>query len=112
MADLPPTCADPILIVDDDADSREMLAEYLLAKGFMVYAATHGVTALRRADALRPRMILIDLAGPGLDGLETTRRLRANASLRDTTIIAITTRPKGQPIRPMSLAPFPTFLMW
>ena len=92
MADLPPPRADAILVVDDDADSREMLVEYLQAKGFTVHAARHGVTALRRADALRPRVILIDLAVPELDGLETTRRLRANASLRDTTIITVATR--------------------
>ena len=69
MADLPPPRADAILVVDDDADSREMLVEYLQAKGFTVHVARHGVTALRRADALRPRVILIDLAVPELDGL-------------------------------------------
>src|ERR1700674_1877982 len=92
MADLPPPRADAILVVDDDADSREMLVEYLQAKGFTVYAAPHGVTALRRADALRPRVILMDLARPILDGVETTRRLRANASLRDARIVAVTAR--------------------
>jgi CheY-like chemotaxis protein len=82
--------SDTILVVDDDGDNRERLVEYLQAKGFTVYGARNGVTALRRADALRPRVILMDLAMPTLDGLETTRRLRANASLRETTIVAVT----------------------
>jgi CheY-like chemotaxis protein len=90
MADRQSTRADAILVVDDDADNREMLVEYLQARGFTVYAARNGVTALRRADALRPRVILMDLAMPTLDGLETTRRLRANASTRDATIVAVT----------------------
>ena len=95
MADPPPTPAEAILVVDDDADTREMLVEYLQAKGFTVYAARHGVTALRRAAALRPRVILMDLSMPTLDGLETTRRLRADANLGYCTIIAVTTRAFG-----------------
>jgi CheY-like chemotaxis protein len=84
--------SDSILVVDDDVDNREMLVEYLQLRGFTVRAAPNGATALPIALSLRPRVILMDLAMPELDGLETTRRLRANASLRDTTIIAVTTR--------------------
>jgi CheY-like chemotaxis protein len=70
MTDLPPTHADSILVVDDDADSREMLVEYLQVKGFTVHESPNGATALDLADALRPRLILKDLAPPELDGLE------------------------------------------
>jgi two-component system, cell cycle response regulator DivK len=92
MTDLQSTRADSILIVDDDADNRERLAEYLVCKGFTVHAAPNGVTALDLADVLRPRVILMDLAMGGLDGLETTRRLKANARTRDATIVAVTGR--------------------
>jgi CheY-like chemotaxis protein len=84
--------ADAILVVDDDADTREMLVEYLLVKGFTVHAAPNGATALVLADALRPRVILMDLSMPHLSGLETTRRLRANASIDGATIVAVTAR--------------------
>ncbi len=82
--------ADAILVVDDDTDTREMLVAYLQALGFTVHSAPNGATALPLADALRPRVILMDLAMPGLNGLDTTRRLRANADLREATIIAVT----------------------
>jgi two-component system cell cycle response regulator DivK len=92
MTDLPPTHADSILVVDDDADSREMLVEYLQVKGFTVHESPDGATALDLADALRP-LILVDLAPPELGGLETTRRLRADANIRDdATIIVVTAR--------------------
>jgi CheY-like chemotaxis protein len=82
--------ADAILVVDDDTDTREMLVAYLQVQGFTVHAAPNGGTALPMADALRPRVILMDLAMAGLNGLETTRRLRANTDLREATIIAVT----------------------
>jgi CheY-like chemotaxis protein len=82
--------SDVILVVDDDAGNREMMVAYLQVKGLTVHASPNGVTALSLADALRPRVILIDLATAGLDGLETTRRLKANESTRDATIVAVT----------------------
>jgi CheY-like chemotaxis protein len=84
--------SDAILVVEDDVDSREMLIEYLQFKGFIVHESSNGATALTMADALRPRVILMDLVLPALDGLETTRRLRANENTRDAVIIAVTAR--------------------
>jgi CheY-like chemotaxis protein len=87
-----PPLADAILVVDDDADNREMLAEYLASAGFTVHTASNGATALELADAFCPRVILMDLAMAGLDGLETARRVRANASTRGATIVMMTAR--------------------
>jgi hypothetical protein len=72
-----PPRADAILVVNDDADSRAMLVEYLEDKGFSVHAAPTGETALALADTLRPRVILMDLSMPNLDGLETTASLES-----------------------------------
>jgi two-component system, cell cycle response regulator DivK len=87
-----PPLSDAILVVDDDADSRPRLVEYLQDKGFTVHEAPDGATALALADALCPRVILMDLAMAGLNGLEATRRLRANPSTRDATIVMGTAR--------------------
>jgi CheY-like chemotaxis protein len=84
------TLADSILVIDDDTDNREMLVAYLQVQGFTVHASPDGATALALADALHPRVILMDLGMAGLDGLETTRQLRAHASLSDATIVAVT----------------------
>jgi CheY-like chemotaxis protein len=85
-------CADAILVVDDDADSRAMLVEYLRCKGFAVHAAPTDETALALADTLRPRVILMDFSMSNLDGLETMRRLRANQSTGEATFVMVTAR--------------------
>jgi two-component system, cell cycle response regulator DivK len=80
-----------VLVVEDNRDSREMLAEYLAALGFPVAAAANSDEALARAEEIRPRVVLMDLALPGtLDGWETTRRLKANPMLKHTVVIAVT----------------------
>jgi CheY-like chemotaxis protein len=84
-----PPLADAILVVDDDAERRQTLAEYLAFAGFTVHTAANGATAVEVADALRPHVILMDLAMAELDGLETTCRLRAHASTKDATIVAV-----------------------
>jgi CheY-like chemotaxis protein len=83
---------DPILVVDDHPDGRDMLVEYLEFKGFNVHEAANGAAAILLASTLQPRVILLDLAMRDLDGFETTRRLRANVSTKDAIIVAVTAR--------------------
>src|SRR4051812_4817474 len=86
MAPLVPS----ILVVDDFPDGREMVAEYLEFRGFSVLQASTGPQALQLARQHRPRLILMDLGMPGLDGWETTRQLRADPRTKGCTIIALT----------------------
>ena len=65
-----------ILVVDDVADNRAVALDMLGQLGFETDAAAGGAQALEKAQALRPDLILMDLVMPGMDGLETTRRLR------------------------------------
>jgi two-component system cell cycle response regulator DivK len=80
----------PVLVVDDYADGREMLAEYLSFRGFAVAAAQSGVEALSVAAQVHPSVVLMDLRMPDMDGWEATRRLRGTAETADAIIVAVT----------------------
>jgi DNA-binding response OmpR family regulator len=79
-----------ILVVEDDADAREIYASTLRMYGFRVEVAENGAIAYERALQLGPDVILLDHAMPVMDGLETARRLRANARTNDTPILMLT----------------------
>jgi two-component system KDP operon response regulator KdpE len=66
-----------VLIVEDDAPLRQMLKTTLEAHGYRVVAAANGEDALQLARERTPGVVLLDLALPGVDGLEVARRLRA-----------------------------------
>jgi CheY-like chemotaxis protein len=84
-----------ILVVDDFTDGREVLIEYLGYSGFSVHGAADGTQAIEMALRLRPKVILMDLAMPGVDGVETTRRLKADDRTKDIVIVALTARAAG-----------------
>ncbi|MFF9765820.1 response regulator transcription factor [Streptomyces sp. NPDC014636] len=68
-----------VLVVDDDATVAEVVAGYLGRAGYVVDRADDGPTALARAAAHWPDLVVLDLMLPGMDGLEVCRRLRARA---------------------------------
>ena len=78
-----------ILITDDMADNRAVLRGLLEPLGFSVAEASSGEDCLQQAANWRPDLILMDLRMPGIDGLETTRRLRASPECQHTPVIAI-----------------------
>jgi len=63
-----------ILVVDDDPDSREVVAELLILEGFRVETADDGFDALVKLSSLRPDLMVTDLEMPGMDGIELIRR--------------------------------------
>ncbi|GAA0958256.1 response regulator transcription factor [Actinocorallia libanotica] len=73
---LRPVAAGPVLVVEDDPTVAEVVTGYLARAGYQVAHAADGLAALEMAAALRPRLIVLDLMLPGLDGLEVCRRLR------------------------------------
>src|SRR6185503_11094723 len=88
---LPPQSHRPIiLVVDDTEDIRELYAEYLGLCGFQPEVATGGEEAVARALDLRPAAIVMDLSMPRIDGVEATRRIKADERTRDIPIIALT----------------------
>ena len=85
--------ADPakpvVLVVDDNDDTRTMYAHLLKAAGFEVKLAANGDEALAAADE-QPGVIIMDLAMPGLNGWEATRRLKTGERTKDIPIIVLT----------------------
>ena len=79
-----------VLLAEDNADNLEMVSNYLRLLGFEVHTAQDGLEAVALARACRPDIIIMDVQMPELDGLEATRRLRADPTLRLTPIIALT----------------------
>ncbi len=79
-----------ILIVEDQEDNRKILRDLLTSAGFALLEATTGEEGVHLAEAERPDLILMDIQLPGLDGYEATRRIKANPSLRNIPIIAVT----------------------
>ncbi|MDZ4828033.1 MAG: response regulator transcription factor [Actinomycetota bacterium] len=65
-----------VLVVEDDPTVCEVVTKYLEREGFEVEAVGNGSEALRRAQARRPDLVVLDLMLPGIDGLEVCRRLR------------------------------------
>lgn len=79
-----------ILVVDDDRAVRDSLARSLQYSGYEVSTATDGVEALAALSAHRPDAVIMDVMMPRLDGLETTRALRATGN--DVPILVLTAR--------------------
>ena len=65
-----------ILVVDDDAAVRVMLADYLSAQGYAVVMAADGPAAFASVRAERPDLVLLDIGPPGINGLEVLRQIR------------------------------------
>jgi CheY-like chemotaxis protein len=81
---------EPILVVDDNAVNLKILRVLLTAEGYDVRTAADAEEALRALASCRPRLILMDLQLPGMDGLELTRRLRADPAWQAIPIVAVT----------------------
>ena len=81
----------PILIVDDDEGSLELLKCKLVEQGHRVATAQCGAEALALARELRPQLILLDAVMPGMDGFEVCRRLKEDADTRQTPVVFLVT---------------------
>jgi CheY-like chemotaxis protein len=78
-----------VLVVDDNEDTRVMYAALLSQNGFAVRTAASGEEAIAAAEDL-PAVVVMDLAMPGLNGWEATRRLKTGARTRHIPIIVLT----------------------
>jgi PAS domain S-box-containing protein len=79
-----------VLVVDDNEDGAESLAEMLRLLGHEVDTAHDGLEAVKAADRLRPEVILMDVGLPKLSGLDATRHIRERPWGKSVTVVALT----------------------
>jgi CheY-like chemotaxis protein len=85
-----------ILIVDDNRDGAESLAQLLRRAGHEVRTAYDGTTALGIANTFHPETVLLDIHLPMLSGFELAQRLRQQPGLEKTKLIALSSSPKDE----------------
>lgn len=81
---------EPILVVDDNAQNLKLAKVILAIEGYDVRTAVDAEDALRVLESFTPRLILMDLQLPGMDGLQLTRQLKADPRRSSVIILALT----------------------
>jgi two-component system, cell cycle response regulator DivK len=81
---------EPILIVDDNPANLKLARVLLAGEGYEVRVAVDAEEALALLASFQPRLVLMDLQLPGMDGLSLTRRLKDDPATRDVAILALT----------------------
>ena len=82
----------PVLVVEDHAETREMLRRFLEREGWAVIEAANGREALERVAAERPELIVLDLIMPEIDGFAFIEALRQDATWRSIPIVVVTAK--------------------
>jgi two-component system, cell cycle response regulator DivK len=79
-----------ILVIEDHEENRRLLRDLLTSFGYELVEAVTGEDGVIAAENERPDLILMDIQLPGIDGYETTRRIKANPALNRIPVIAVT----------------------
>ena len=79
-----------VLVVDDEKGVRDLLHSFLKAIGYQAIMASNGEEAIELAKNKSPNAILLDVKMPGINGVETCRRLRAEEQTRYIPVIMVT----------------------
>ena len=82
-----------VLVVDDEWEIRDVLSNFLTEKGYEVILAENGEEAIELAARENPHVIMLDVVMPGIDGIETCRRLKEVEKTRSIPVIMITAFP-------------------
>jgi DNA-binding response OmpR family regulator len=85
-----------VTIVDDDRDTRELLAVALESEGFEVSAAANGLRLIASLQLNRPDVILLDVNMSWIDGFELCRAVKKNESFRDIPVIFVSGRSSSE----------------
>jgi CheY-like chemotaxis protein len=79
-----------VLVVDDNRPSRELVVDVLRPLSLEVIEAPDGATALAAARAVKPDLVILDLAMPDMDGFAVLNELRCDADFAGTPVVALT----------------------
>jgi CheY-like chemotaxis protein len=82
-----------VLIIDDERDLLDVYSLYLRTAGMEVHTATDGVTGVSVARALRPEVIVLDIAMPSMDGMQVVEALKASPETESIPVILFTGLP-------------------
>jgi DNA-binding response OmpR family regulator len=88
-----------VLVADDDEDILLLVTTRLQRDGFEVLAATNGVDALALAEQHKPRVAVLDVGMPGLDGIEVLTAIRAAEELTETRVLLLTAKAQESDVR-------------
>ncbi len=83
---------DKILVVDDDPDALNIVKTFLEAEGYQVVLARDGTEALAAVQNEHPRLVLLDVMMPGMDGWEVARTVKTHPELDDVRVVMLTAR--------------------
>ena len=81
-----------VMVVDDDADFRELISDYLQGMGFQVIEAVDGDEAIRIAGQERPDVIFLDVMMPQKNGYDVCRDLKKDSRTSEATIVMLTVK--------------------
>jgi DNA-binding response OmpR family regulator len=81
-----------ILVVDDDANSLDIVRTFLESRGYHVVTAMDGNAALSCLEEVRPVLVLLDVMMPGMDGWEVARVIKNHPDFVNTRVVMLTAR--------------------
>ena len=87
-----------ILVVDDDPVIQKLLAVNFEMEGYLVVTASDGEEALEQVAAERPGVVVLDVMMPKLDGIEVTRRIKADPDTRSTPVLLLSAKAQAKDI--------------
>ena len=79
-----------ILVIEDDAFSRDALARLLMGEGYEAQSASDGESGIEKARAMHPDVIILDLNLPGIDGHQVIEMIRGDGPLKSVPILVVT----------------------
>jgi DNA-binding response OmpR family regulator len=91
--------SDVVLVADDDDDILLLVTTRLTRDGYDVVSARNGVEALALAQEHEPRVAVLDVGMPGLDGIEVLTAIRGTAALKRTRVLLLTAKAQESDVR-------------
>jgi DNA-binding response OmpR family regulator len=91
--------SDVVLVADDDDDILLLVTTRLTRDGYDVVSARNGVEALELAQEHEPRVAVLDVGMPGLDGIEVLTAIRGTAALKRTRVLLLTAKAQESDVR-------------